>query len=100
MKSLIVLLLMLSACEGKLLDCTSIEKKSEQVQLTVCLEVLAKLKEIGLDGKFKKEGSATVLSVKEESNSKSLKTSRQWSQKIVKSRKSMTVKPETSFGRV
>jgi len=32
-------------------------------------EVLAKLKEIGLDGKFKKEGPATVLEVEEESNS-------------------------------
>jgi len=31
-------------------------------------EVLAKLKEIGLDGKFKKEGAATVLEVEEESN--------------------------------
>ena len=31
-------------------------------------EVLAKLKEIGLDGKFKKEGSSTVLEVEEESN--------------------------------
>ena len=36
-------------------------------------EVLAKLKEIGLDGKFNKEGSATVLSVKEKSNSEELK---------------------------
>jgi len=31
-------------------------------------EVLAKLKEIGLDGKFKKEGASTVLEVEEESN--------------------------------
>ena len=36
-------------------------------------EVLAKLKEIGLDGKFNKEGFQTVLSVKEESNSEELK---------------------------
>ena len=36
-------------------------------------EVLAKLKEIGLDGKFKKEGAATVLEVEEESNSQKLK---------------------------
>ncbi len=32
-------------------------------------EVLAKLKEIGLDGKFNKEGNKTILSVEEESNS-------------------------------
>ena len=34
----------------------------------MCDEVLAKLKEIGLDGKFKKEGASTVLEVEEESN--------------------------------
>ncbi len=32
-------------------------------------EVLAKLKEIGLDGKIKKEGNQTIISVEEESNS-------------------------------
>ena len=32
-------------------------------------EVLTKLKEIGLDGKFNKEGNKTILSVEEESNS-------------------------------
>jgi len=32
-------------------------------------EVLTKLKEIGLDGKFNKEGNQTVLSVKEKSDS-------------------------------
>ena len=36
-------------------------------------EVLSKLKEIGLDGKFKKEGNETVLSVEEKSDSKGLK---------------------------
>jgi hypothetical protein len=36
-------------------------------------EVLAKLKEIGLDGKFNKEGNKTILSVEEESNSEGLK---------------------------
>jgi len=37
-------------------------------------EVLAKLKEIGLGGKFKKEGATTVLEVEEEkSNSEGLK---------------------------
>ena len=36
-------------------------------------EVLAKLKEIGLDGKFKKEGNETILSVEEESDSEGLK---------------------------
>ena len=38
-------------------------------------EVLKKLKEIGLDGKFKKEGSQTILSVEEEvkSNSEGIK---------------------------
>jgi len=36
-------------------------------------EVLSKLKEIGLDGKFNKEGNKTVLSVEEESDSKGLK---------------------------
>ena len=36
-------------------------------------EVLAKLKEIGLDGKFKKENNETILSVKEESDSEGLK---------------------------
>jgi len=33
-------------------------------------EVLAKLKEIGLDGKFDKQGNETILSVEEESDSK------------------------------
>ena len=32
-------------------------------------EVLAKLKEIGLDGEFKKEGNQTIISVEKESNS-------------------------------
>ena len=36
-------------------------------------EVLDKLKEIGLDGKFKKEGNETVLSVEEKSDSEGLK---------------------------
>ena len=36
-------------------------------------EVLAKLKEIGLDGKFKKEGNQTIIQVEEESNSEGLK---------------------------
>ena len=38
-------------------------------------EVLSKLKELGLDGKFKKEGNQTVLSVEEEekSNGKGIK---------------------------
>ena len=36
-------------------------------------EVLSKLKEIGLNGTFKKENNKTVLSVKEESNSDGLK---------------------------
>jgi hypothetical protein len=36
-------------------------------------EVLKKLKEIGLDGSFKKEGNETILSLKEESDSKGLK---------------------------
>ena len=36
-------------------------------------EVLAKLKEIGIGGKFKKEGNQTILSVKEESSSEGLK---------------------------
>tara|TARA_R110000796_G_scaffold76095_4_gene170267 strand:+ start:47 stop:658 length:612 start_codon:yes stop_codon:yes gene_type:complete len=36
-------------------------------------EVLAKLKEIGLGGKFKKEGNETILSVEEESDSEGLK---------------------------
>ena len=36
-------------------------------------EVLNKLKEIGLDGSFKKEGNETILSVEEESSSKGLK---------------------------
>tara|TARA_R110002072_G_scaffold73675_3_gene175144 strand:- start:833 stop:1441 length:609 start_codon:yes stop_codon:yes gene_type:complete len=33
-------------------------------------EVLSKLKELGLDGKFKKEGNQTILSVEEESSGK------------------------------
>ena len=36
-------------------------------------EVLAKLKEIGLGGKFKKEGATTVLEVQEKSDSEELK---------------------------
>ena len=36
-------------------------------------EVLAKLKEIGLDGKFKKEGNQTIIQVEEESDSEGLK---------------------------
>jgi hypothetical protein len=36
-------------------------------------EVLAKLKEIGLGGKFKKEGNETILSVEEKSDSEGLK---------------------------
>ena len=36
-------------------------------------EVLKSLKELGLDGKFKKEGNQTVLSVEEKSDSKGLK---------------------------
>ena len=36
-------------------------------------EVLKKLKEIGLDGRFKKEGNQTVIQVEEESSSKELK---------------------------
>jgi len=36
-------------------------------------EVLSKLKEIGIDGSFKKEGNATVLSLKEKSDSEGLK---------------------------
>jgi hypothetical protein len=36
-------------------------------------EVLSKLKEIGLDGSFKKQGNETVLSLKEKSDSKGLK---------------------------
>ena len=36
-------------------------------------EVLGKLKELGLDGKFKKEGNQTVLSVEEKSDSKGIK---------------------------
>jgi len=36
-------------------------------------EVLTKLKEIGLDGKFKKEGNQTVLSVEEKSDGKGIK---------------------------
>ena len=36
-------------------------------------EVLAKLKEIGLDGKFKKQGNETILSVEEKSDSEGLK---------------------------
>jgi hypothetical protein len=36
-------------------------------------EVLKKLKEIGLDGKFKKEGNQTIIQVEEESNSEGLK---------------------------
>ena len=36
-------------------------------------EVLSKLKEIGINGSFKKEGNATVLSLKEKSDSEGLK---------------------------
>ena len=36
-------------------------------------EVLTKLKEIGLDGKFKKEGDKTIISVQEKSDSKDIK---------------------------
>ena len=36
-------------------------------------EVLGKLKELGLDGKFKKEGNQTILSVEEKSDSKGIK---------------------------
>jgi len=36
-------------------------------------EVLAKLKEIGLDGEFKKEGNQTIISVEKESSSEGLK---------------------------
>ena len=36
-------------------------------------EVLSKLKELGLDGKFKKEGNKTVISVKEKSNGEGIK---------------------------
>ena len=36
-------------------------------------EVLAKLKEIGLDGEFKKEGNQTIISVEEKSSSEGLK---------------------------
>jgi len=36
-------------------------------------EVLSKLKEIGIDGKFNKKGNTTVLSLEEESSSKGLK---------------------------
>jgi len=36
-------------------------------------EVLGKLKELGLHGKFKKEGNQTVLSVEEKSDSKGIK---------------------------
>jgi len=36
-------------------------------------EVLSKLKEIGLDGKFNKQGNETILSVKEESGSEGIK---------------------------
>ena len=36
-------------------------------------DVLKQLKELGLDGKFKKEGHKTVLSVEEKSDSKGLK---------------------------
>ena len=39
----------------------------------VCEEVLDKLKEIGLDGKFKKEGNQTILSVEEKSDGKGIK---------------------------
>ena len=36
-------------------------------------EVLSKLKELGLDGKFKKEGNQTVLSIEEKSSGKGIK---------------------------
>ena len=36
-------------------------------------EVLSKLKEIGIDGKFKKQNNKTVLSLEEKSDSKELK---------------------------
>ena len=36
-------------------------------------EVLKQLKEMGLDGKFKKEGNQTILSVEEKSNGKGIK---------------------------
>ena len=36
-------------------------------------DVLKKLKEIGLDGKFKKEGNETILSLEEKSDSEGLK---------------------------
>ena len=36
-------------------------------------DVLKQLKELGLDGKFKKEGHKTVLSVEEKSSSKGIK---------------------------
>ena len=36
-------------------------------------EVLSKLKELGLDGKFKKEGNQTVLSVEEKSDGQGIK---------------------------
>ena len=36
-------------------------------------EVLKQLKELGLDGKFKKEGNQTVLSVEEKSDSEGIK---------------------------
>ena len=36
-------------------------------------EVLSKLKELGLDGKFKKEGNKSVISVKEKSNGEGIK---------------------------
>jgi len=36
-------------------------------------EVLSKLKEIGLDGKFKKEGDKTIISVEEKSDSEGIK---------------------------
>ena len=36
-------------------------------------EVLSKLKELGLDGKFKKEGNQTILSVEEKSDSEGIK---------------------------
>ena len=36
-------------------------------------DVLKQLKELGLDGKFKKEGNQTVLSVEEKSNGEGIK---------------------------
>ena len=36
-------------------------------------DVLKQLKELGLDGKFRKEGNQTVLSVKEESDGEGIK---------------------------